>query len=184
MRGILIQTVLIAGLLFPAANASAINPEIFDSVGTGSVSYLGMIKVYDATLYAAKTSTAAAVQAAETDYCLALDYAVDLTRDKFILAANRILEKQWPPGELEQIREHIDQLHASYRDVRKGDRYVLCYEAKTQNLSLILNEQTLTKIPSRHFASLYTGIWLNDREPIDEKLQVNLLKALRKRTSP
>lgn len=147
-------------------------------VGSGTVRYLGMIQVYDASLWALPGSTRKQVQQAATSFCLELDYHVALKPDQFIQAAETILHKQHDPTTLERYRAQLNQLHASYQPVREGDQYRLCFNAMQKNTQLLLNDRELVAISGTEFASLYAGIWLADEAPLDQRLQRNLLGSL------
>lgn len=150
-----------------------------DFYAQGSVYYLGVIHVYDASLYLPADVTAQDILAAETSRCLKLDYKVDLDKAKFIQAATTILERQYPQDQqaaLENVQASIDRLHKAYKDVKNGDRYWLCYQASTQETSLYLNDQSLLNLPdSAEFAAVYMGIWLSEKEPISTSLRESLL---------
>lgn len=147
-------------------------------VGQGEVHYMGVIKVYDAKLSVSNNATAANILAANVSRCLQLDYAVDLTADKFVLAANTILERQHDTAPLQRLKPQIDQLHNSYQPVKKGEQYQMCYDARTQTTSLQLNGQSLVSIKSPEFAELYFGIWLGETKPVSSTLRNNLLQNL------
>lgn len=152
--------------------------------GRGEIRYLGVIKVYDAELFTSPDATVDEVQKAETDFCLALTYNVELSADKFALAAEKILERQWSDEQLAPMRGHIDEFHASYRNVKKGDHYTLCYNTDKHHTRLALNGEILAQIDSADFARLYSGIWMSDNNPIDSKLKAELLKPLQERGNP
>jgi hypothetical protein len=69
-------------------------------------------------------------------------------------------------------------LHASYRDVKEGDSYRLCYDHRLQQSTLALNDKVLTVIDSADFASVYFGIWLSRYKPLDEDLREDLFSGL------
>lgn len=147
-------------------------------VGSGTVRYLGMIKVYDATLYAPAQATEEAILSASQSFCLQLDYAVAVPADAFVEAAETVLARQYQPQSLSDVRGSIDLLHRSYRDVEAGDRYRLCYDHNRQASQLLLNDETLITIESAEFAAVYFGIWLNPNQPLDRSLRNNLMAGL------
>ena len=181
MRWFLYSGIYLFCLLPSVPAAAATHFDHLQRVGKSDVHYLGVIKVYDAELYTQTNATLEDVQNARADFCLALDYSVDLTADKFILAAEKTLQKQRSAEQLETMRALIDELHSRYQDVKKGDQYTLCYNAVDQTTHLALNGKPLAVIASREFASLYSGIWLGNKNPIDSKLQAELLNSLRER---
>lgn len=149
-------------------------------IGSGEVRYLGMIQVYEATLFAPATATAKEIQQAASDFCLELSYQVKLQPAQFIKAADKILERQHSSTELSLFQDRIDRLHAAYQPVRDGDRYRLCYNRNRDITTLSLNNKQLVALPGADFAALYTGIWLAEQEPLDKDLQEALLAATRK----
>lgn len=144
-------------------------------IGTGTVRYLGMIRVYDAALLAPAAANPQQIQQAATSFCLVLDYHVDLQAIQAIEAAEKVLQRQHDPPTLARYRARIEQLHASYRAVSEGDQYRFCYQSASDTLRLILNGRILTELPGSDFASLYAGIWLSDRAPLDKRLQRKLI---------
>jgi hypothetical protein len=146
--------------------------------GEGNVRYLGFIQVYDAELLAPADAGLTDVLQARRSFCLRLTYSVDLTAENFITAAEEILARQYSQTELADYRPQIDQLHQAYRDVTKGDRYRLCYDADRQSTQLILNNEILVNVFSPEFAILYAGIWLDAEQPLDAGLRKRLLASL------
>lgn len=169
---------LLLSLLLTTGAASASVPAGLKVSGQGEVLYLGLIKVYDATLSVSNNANRANVLAADVSRCLKLDYVVELSADKFELAANTILERQHDAATLERFQPQISKLHGSYQAVSKGDHYQMCYDAHNQTTSLLLNGNNLVSIPSAEFAELYFGIWLGDTKPVSLALREDLLKGL------
>ncbi len=169
-------TMILTGLLImltpliTVAKTSLPAPENMVRLGHGEVRYLNLIKVYSATLYADNTYLSS-----DTSRCLVLNYEVSLKPDDMITAANKILEKQYSAIQLAPYLKQIETLHNSYRSVEKGDYYSLCYTAQTEQTTLALNGKQLTAITSPDFAKLYFGIWLSEDQPIDKKLQSQLI---------
>ncbi|MGV6808971.1 MAG: chalcone isomerase family protein [bacterium] len=145
----------------------------------GEVFYKGLIKVYDASLYVDDIATANNLLEANTSRCLKLDYAVSLDKEKFIRAANVVLNRQQPAETLKTVQAQIDQLHAAYQPVKKGDTYWMCYYANNQKTELRLNDQVLVELPrSANFSRIYMGMWLAEDKPISKKLRETLLSRL------
>jgi hypothetical protein len=113
-------------LLVSTAGVSFGSVEL-KAVGSGSVRYLGLIKVYDATLYAAAGATEESILAARDSFCLQLTYSVDLTAENFVEAGETILKRQHGRRFSQAVQQGINRLHASYRDVKEGDSYRLCW---------------------------------------------------------
>ncbi len=140
--------------------------------GMGSAYYAGLVHVYDAALYAPTHSDSEQLLAGEIPKCLRIHYRVSLDRDKFVLAANKVLRRQ--RTDLDQLGERIERLHTTYRDVAPGDRYDLCFAPDT-GTRLLLNGRLLTEIEGSDFAQAYFGIWLGER-PISTRLRDDLLE--------
>ncbi len=154
------------------AAAAKVVTEKMTRLGQGEVRYLKLIKVYSASLYADTPDLRPG-----TSRCLVLEYAVSLDPDAMVTAANQILGRQHSPATIARFQSQLDALHSSYRKVEKGDRYSLCYNAVKDETSLALNNQVLVSIPSAAFAELYFGIWLSNRQPIDDTLRQQLLSG-------
>lgn len=145
-------------------------------VGSGEIRYLGLIKVYDASLYLnAEQARTRQVLDSDVSRCLKLDYDVPLKVEHFVEGAETIMAKQHNQATIEAVRPEIDMLHQAYRDVEPGDSYFLCYDSKSGVTSLALNAQQLVAVESPQFAELYFGIWLGEKNPIDTKLRDQLL---------
>lgn len=171
-------TILFAVLLLIAQHSSATIPTM-EQVGHGQGRYLGMIKVYDATLLVDPNDRNLPILHADASRCLELRYHVSLTSGDFIAAADTILKKQQPKETLAQVQRELDTLHRHYRDVKPGDSYSLCYQAAQRKTSLSLNGTELVSVISAEFAEVYFGIWLNAANPIDAALQRQLLSTNR-----
>ena len=175
LRVSIIVIILIFSLHVPVLSAA----RDLIRVGSGSISYLGMIPVYDAVLRASPGATRGQIQQAAASFCLEFKYHIELQPARFIKAAETILERQHDPHTLARYREQIDLLHASYRPVSEGDRYRLCFSAPLENTRMILNDRELVTVPGTGFAALYAGIWLADTAPLDRRLQRKLFGPLK-----
>ncbi len=165
-------------LLVSLAHVHADPTEGLAVRGEGNVRYMGFIRVYDAELLAPADAVLSDVLQAQRPFCLRLTYKVALTAENFITAAEEILSRQYTLEQLNHYRPLIDQLHQAYRDVAKGDRYRLCYDADRQSTQLILNDEVLVSVISPEFAILYAGIWLDAEQPLDAGLRNRLLASL------
>ena len=165
---------LSAALLFAATEADA-GLEQMEVYGTAEVYYLGLVKVYDATLYVDDRPHSRDILSPYVSKCLELSYHVSLEPEDFVGSAEKVLSRQFTEARLHEFRPQIDKLHASYKPVRKGDRYRLCYEAGGETTRLALNNKELVAITSKEFGSVYFGIWLNPVNPLDASLQEDLL---------
>lgn len=153
-------------------------PAGLQTVGKGEARYLGVIKVYDAELSVSAAANRATVLDAGVSRCLKLSYAVELTADKFTLAAKTVLQRQHDEAALSQIKSQLAQFHAAYTDVKVGDVYQMCYDATKQTTSLLLNDKVVTRVTSAAFATIYFGIWLAEKHPIAPTLREQLLTNL------
>lgn len=149
----------------------AVGDTVLELKGTGDVYYARLIHVYDAALYGPAQTPAPELLASGAPACLELVYRVGLDRDKFVLAAERILARQH--ADLSPLRPRIDALHAAYRDVSEGDRYRLCYTPEV-GTELALNDTALIRIEGEDFARTYLGIWLG-AQPLSDRLRDALL---------
>lgn len=136
----------------------------------GEVRYLKFIKVYDASLYSPGKINANNVLNANVSKCLKLDYAIDLSVDKFRLVTEKILQQQHSQAFLTKIKQPLETLQQAYKPVKKGDIYRLCYNGKNKKLSLEHNQQQLVEIQSEELAKAYLGIWLSKNKPISMPL--------------
>lgn len=153
------------------------DPSKLIQVGSGTVHYLGIIKVYDATLSVNQVVLKENILDPEISKCLKLEYAVSLTVEDFIQGAEMVLQRQHSKERVSLVREQIDVLHAQYRDVEKGDFYTLCYDSASSTTTLSLNKEDLVKVVSVDFAKIYFGIWLGPESPLDENLRDDLLQS-------
>jgi len=179
MRLRLVLPLLLISLAM-AGRLDAAVPSGLKLAGTGEVYYLGIFKVYEASLYASPDRSPDDILAADSSRCLQLDYAVELSPENFIEAADTILSRQHDQKAIDSVRRELDLLNASYREVKENDRYQLCYDAETRSTSLLLNGTRLVHIPSARFAEIYFGIWLGKTSPLDEDLRVDLLSGLQR----
>ncbi len=146
------------------------DPNKWPLQAKGEVRYMKFIKVYDASLFSPSKVNANNVLNADVSKCLKLDYAVDLTVDKFRLVTDKILKQQHNPAYLSKIKQPLERLQKSYKPVKKGDYYRLCYNGKSKKLSMALNKQQLVEIQSEELAKAYLGIWLSKNKPISYPL--------------
>lgn len=174
-----LSILITAAMLFMTApsHATTIERELVE-VGKGKAYYLKFIKVYDAILYSDKKAAATSILDDSISKCLYLDYAVDVSREDFIKAADTVLARQFSESLSDQLKDHIATLHQGYLDVAEGDNYSLCYDGRTTETTLSLNGQHLVKIQDPEFARVYFGIWLGQYKPLDTKLRNDLLSGL------
>jgi len=166
-----IQSKLLVALLLLSISSSCIaSYEQWPLQHKGEVRYLKMVKVYDVGLYSPTKLNNKNVLNPSVSKCLKLDYAVNLTVDKFRLATSKVLSRQHTPQYLDKIKQPLAALQNSYQPVKKGDSYVLCYNGKNQVLRLMLNKKKLFEMKSHELARAYLGIWLSNNKPISGPL--------------
>ena len=168
------QCVLITSLLFTISLVEA-KADNLTAYSSGEVYYLGLIKVYDATLFIDEQAESLDMLSPLVSKCLELDYNVSLQPEDFIRSAEKVLSRQLASQDLKRLEPYIDRIHSSYKPVEKGDRYRLCYEAGLERTELSLNDEKLAAVSSKEFSSAYFGIWLKPDNPLDESLQQELL---------
>jgi hypothetical protein len=122
------------------------------------LSYL-WVDVYAAALYAAPQMSARQALGARRSMRLELYYFRDIDREDVIEAAWVTLRRQHDTATLGRLRKELDALHASFRDIRPGDRYALTYAADS-GLSLERNGEIAFTSRNSELANAYLGIWL------------------------
>ena len=153
-------------------------PVELQPLGQGHAYYLKFIKVYKAALFAAAAGDASSLLSDEVSKCLHLEYAVEVKREHFIEAAVTVLKRQFPPAQLDLVRNDIEALHQGYLDVQAGDSYTLCYQSDTAVTTLARNGSKVLSIDTPGFATVYFSIWLGEADPLDERLRADLLAGL------
>ncbi|MDX5374050.1 MAG: chalcone isomerase family protein [Pseudomonadaceae bacterium] len=98
---------------------------------------------------------------------LELYYYRNIARQDLIKAAWTTLERQLTASRLAALHDAIDELHASFRDIRPGDRYALSY-APESGLRLEINGTTAFRSSDSDLARAYLGIWLAPKGLSDE----------------
>ncbi|MGB3122523.1 MAG: chalcone isomerase family protein [Pseudomonas sp.] len=115
--------------------------------------------VYGAALYTPADIRAKQAWDQQKDLRLALYYFRDIDRTDVIKAATTALERQQTTATLARLKPELDRLHASFRDIRRGDRYALDFRPG-RGLNLEINEQVVFSSRSDELAKVYLGIWL------------------------
>ncbi len=164
---IVMITVIVTSTILSSASAYT---KQWPLRGKGEVRYLKMIKVYDISLYSPSVLKAETILDPNVSKCLKLDYAVNLSVDKFRLATTKILNRQHNPEYLEKIKSPLEAFQQAYKPVKKGDSYSLCYNGRNQLMRLDLNNKNLIEIKSAELAKAYLGIWLSKNRPISGPL--------------
>jgi hypothetical protein len=172
-RRIMIAALLLIAILMPTT-VMAISDDM-ELVGVGKAKYLGIITVYNAALYVQKNQGSENILSSDTSRCLKLDYAVEVSPEDFIRAADTILRRQHDTDKLTRFEAEINKLHRSYSKVAKGDNYTLCYDAAAKATTLYRNSLPQMEIISEEFAEIYFGIWLGAKDPLNDGLRNRLL---------
>ena len=171
----LFTQILVSVLLLTVAQANSLDD--LELRGKGAIRYLGIFKVYDAYLYTDSERSDKDVLSADCSRCLKIDYAMDLSANDIIEASEVVLHKQHEKSTLAGVRSELELLYRKYKDVRDGDSYTLCYFSETQTTTVVFNKTLLVEIPSPAFAAIYFGIWLFEKNAIDEGLRRQLLST-------
>lgn len=104
---------------------------------------------------------------------LELYYFRDIARSDVIKAAWTTLERQLDARRLAVLREELDALHATFKDIHPGDRYTLDYD-RERGLRLTLNGNIAFRSDNHELADAYLGIWLAP-DGLSDKLRAQLL---------
>jgi hypothetical protein len=115
--------------------------------------------VYAAAYYTAPDISPRQASSQTVEQRLELYYYRNIAREDVIEAAWTTLERQHSTTALDGLRAQIDALHASFRDIRPGDRYALDYSPNT-GLSLEINGSRAFHSDNQELARAYLGIWL------------------------
>src|SRR5690606_22101683 len=87
--------------------------------------------VYAAAFYAPAQASASQAVTQPLTQRLELFYFRDIDRQDVIKAAWVTLERQHDAATLQHLRPEIDALHATFRDIRPGDRYALNFNVSS-----------------------------------------------------
>ncbi|MFP6849342.1 MAG: chalcone isomerase family protein [Pseudomonas sp.] len=131
------------------------------------------VDVYAAAFYAPPQATASQAIAKPLSQRLELYYFRNIDSQDVIKAAWVTLERQHDVATLERLRPGIDALHATFRDIRRGDRYALNFNTDS-GLSLEVNGKTAYASQDTKLAKAYLGIWLSPNG-LSDKLRTSLL---------
>lgn len=144
--------------------------------GAGVFRFKGLIKVTASALYLPPDAPSDRIWDADVPKCLVMEYFRDLSAADLVRSGDTYLRKNLTEDQLAEIARGVDKINRLYRDVEKGDRYMLSYRPG-RGTQLLLNGIVLGSIPGEAFASYYLSIWLGPR-PVSESMRDDLL-ALR-----
>ncbi len=136
------------------------------------LNYLWM-DVYAAAFYAPAQASASQAAAKPLTQRLELYYFRTIDSQDVIKAAWVTLERQHDTATLERLRPKIDALHATFRDIRPGDRYALNLSTDS-GLTLEVNNKVTYVSQDPELAKAYLGIWLAPNG-LSDKLRASLL---------
>ncbi|MGL4318725.1 MAG: chalcone isomerase family protein [Pseudomonas sp.] len=131
------------------------------------------LDVYAAAFYSAIELSPRQALQQQAGQRLELYYFRDIARSDVIKAAWLTLERQHTPTELQRLRDQVDALHATFHDIRPGDRYALNYSPRN-GLSLERNGSTMFRSDNAELARAYLGIWLAP-DGLSDQLREQLL---------
>jgi hypothetical protein len=163
---------LLAGSLLAACAQAADCPSAFPQQleangerlvlrGSGTAQYL-IFDVYDAALYTAPEAIDAPMPDPRRSACLEICYHREIAREDLAKAADQILARQLDPDRLQHISPHIHRIHDAYRDVKRGDRYRMCF-TPPGNMSFAFNGKPQLSVDDEETGLAYLGIWLGER---------------------
>lgn len=157
-------------VLFPPA--LTIGSHRLELKGTGTIHYLGIIRVSEAGLY---LPPGIPPDAALSDIPrrLELTYLHDIDRADFAASTRHWILKNVSKAEYRALAPRIAAFNALYADVRKGDRYALTYQPGI-GTTLDLNGAVRGTVPGDDFAAALFSIWIGE-QPLTRRLRADLL---------
>ena len=143
--------------------------------GAGLLTWF-FIKAYASALYL-PANTPSSAWASDVPKCLQIAYLVGIKGKDFGPAGEKVLARMFSADRLRAIKPGLAAIDKAYVDIKKGDRYDLCY-APNKGTTLLYNGKPLTTIPGAEFATIYYNIWLGS-QPVDNDLRDHLLAKKR-----
>ncbi|MEB0040911.1 MULTISPECIES: chalcone isomerase family protein [unclassified Pseudomonas] len=186
MRYLLLCLLLLLSPIVSADSADRLKEAAFPSQlsdktpalalkGQGVLTYL-WADVYAAALFNEPSLSAQQAFSEQRAQCLELYYFRDIDRSDVIKAADATLARQQDEATLARLKPELDQLHASFHNIQRGDRYLLSFLPQ-HGLSLERNGQVIFKSANPELSRVYFGLWLGP-----DGLSKSLRKALLNRT--
>jgi hypothetical protein len=164
------EQVEVGGVAF--ASSYSLGNEDLRLVGAGVLRWKLLFRAYASAFYL-PAEVPPGDWPTDVAKCLTIHYFWDIPREKFGPAGIAVLERMYPPEQLEVMREPLQRIDQAYVDIQEGDRYTLSY-IPGQGTTLLHNGQHLVTIPGTEFARLYFSIWLGS-DPVDSGLRDRLL---------
>ena len=149
-----------------------LNQQALERKNQSVLTYL-WADVYAAAFYAPHQTSPDQAVARPLSQRLELYYFREIDRSDVIEAAWSTLNRQHDAATLAPLRDELDALHASFRDIRPGDRYALNF-SKDSGLSLERNGEIAFTSSDPRLARVYLGIWLAPNG-LSEQLRTRLL---------
>jgi hypothetical protein len=131
------------------------------------------VDVYAAAFYAPTQISASQAASSTLTQRLELYYFRDIDSQDVIKAAWVALERQHDAATLARLRPSINALHATFLDIRRGDRYALNLNTDG-SLTLEVNGAPVFSSPDTALAKAYLGIWLAPNG-LSDSLRASLL---------
>lgn len=144
----------------------------FKQVGAKTFRWKSILKVYDAALHLGEGETPARIFS-DIPTRLYLGYHRGFTAAEIVKGGNTLLARNINAATIVALRERLDLINRTYRDVKPGDNYTLTY-VPNLGTTLRLNGKSLVTISGHDFAAAYFKIWLG-KDPINPELRDSLL---------
>lgn len=174
MKTLLLTVIALLSCLHPV-HAEYAGRDAMKIVGKGEIRYLGFIRIYTATLLVQGDKSGWEILQQTSSKCLELHYFTSLTAEEIVEGTDIILSRQHSAAKLASVKTELDTFHDALVNVKKNDRYLLCYDAARRQTTIYFNDSGLATVTSAEFGELYFGIWLGPTAPINDTLRDQLL---------
>lgn len=131
---------------------------VLERKSQGVLTYL-WADVYAAALFNEPSISPQQAFTEQRAQCLELYYFRNIDRTDVIKAANVTLARQQNKATLTRLQPELDQLHDSFQNIQRGDRYALFYHPQ-RGLSLERNGKVIFSSANPELARVYLGLWL------------------------
>lgn len=156
-----------ASLAFTLETSASTTESELPIVATTNYRYLGIYPIFEAEL-AMEPENYQRDALGNVSKSLHFTYSRNISSEKLVAAADKILKHNNSQDSLGSISEHLSKINAAYLDVKKNDRYTLKY-SPASGTSLLLNGDHLVNIEGEDFHRIYFSIWLSPESPFDFK---------------
>ncbi|MGM0417694.1 MAG: chalcone isomerase family protein [Thermodesulfobacteriota bacterium] len=181
---IILISVISVKVSFSAKDSDDENQTVFKPVyingskrlflrGTATYRYLKLIRAYSGALYMKKEDDSKKILD-KIPKRLVLEYFQGIESEDFFRATIEMMGKNINKSELTLLKNQLETLRKTYRDVKPGDRYSITYFPDT-GTELALNGKELNLFKGELFARAMFSIWLGET-PIDKAFRDKLLK--------